>query len=137
MFARVTGRTFLFLGKEIESERVFKSFRHAPRLIIMRKIYTAILLLMIAFYCSFPVIRSPNSTFAIWTSLVPFFSPLVMPVRMAINMPPLWQIAVSILLEVVTILSLTWLAAKTYRIGILMYGKRATIPEVLRWLRQS
>lgn len=96
-----------------------------------------ILLLLVGFYCAFPVIRSPNSDFSVWVSILPFVSPIVMPIRMAIQMPPFWQIGLSILASLVTIIALTWLAAKVYRIGMLMYGKRATIPEVFRWIREQ
>ena len=98
--------------------------------------FPPMLLLIIGFYCAFPVIRSPNSEFAVWISLVPFFSPIVMPVRMAIQMPPLWQIMLAILISLATIVCLIWIAARAYRIGMLMTGKKATIPEVWRWIWQ-
>lgn len=94
-------------------------------------------LLVTAYMLIFPVIRSPNSSFAFWISLVPFFSPIVMPVRIVTQTPPFWQIALSMLIGVGAVILLIWLAARIYRIGMLMYGKRASIPEVLRWVRQS
>jgi ABC-2 type transport system permease protein len=94
-------------------------------------------LLIIGFYLAFPVIRSPNSSFSFWVSMVPFFSPITMPVRIITQTPPFWQIALSILIAVGTVVFLVWLAARIYRIGMLMYGKRATIPEVMRWIRQA
>ncbi|MEP6925713.1 MAG: ABC transporter permease [Pyrinomonadaceae bacterium] len=96
-----------------------------------------VLMLLGGFYSVFPVIRSPNSDFSVWISLLPFLSPIVMPVRMGMNMPPFWQISVSVLLSLLTIIALVWVAARAYRIGMLMYGKKATIPEVFRWIRQS
>ncbi|HEX8747606.1 MAG TPA: ABC transporter permease [Pyrinomonadaceae bacterium] len=96
-----------------------------------------IFLLMIGFYLSFAVMRSPNSSFAFWASMVPFWSPITMMVRIVTQQPPFWEIALSIAIGVVTILLLLWLAARVYRIGMLMYGKRASIPEVIRWVRQS
>jgi ABC-2 type transport system permease protein len=98
--------------------------------------FPPILLLMIGFYCSFPVIRNPDSDFAVWTSVLPFLSPIVMPVRMFVQMPPLWQILLSFFLSLLTIFVLTWVAARAYRIGMLMNGKKATIPELIRWIRQ-
>ena len=95
-----------------------------------------IFLLMIGIYISFPVIRSPNSAFAFWVSMVPFFSPITMLVRIVTETPPFWQIALSFLIGVGTVVLLVWLAARIYRTGMLMYGKRASIPEVLRWVRQ-
>lgn len=93
--------------------------------------------LLISFYCTFPILRSPNSDFSTWMSIAPFMSALLMPVRMSVNMPPFWQVGLSVLLSLITIVGLTWLAARVYRIGMLMTGKKATIPEVWRWIRQS
>ncbi len=94
-------------------------------------------LLASAIYMSFPVIRSPNSGFAFWVSMIPFFSPVTMLVRIVTETPPLWQIALSLAIGGATVVALVWLAARIYRTGMLMHGKRATIPEILRWVRQS
>ncbi|HEV2864597.1 MAG TPA: ABC transporter permease [Pyrinomonadaceae bacterium] len=91
---------------------------------------------VLAIYLAFPVIRSPSSSFSVWVSMVPFFSPVTMLVRIVTERPPLWQIALSLFLGVATIVLMVWLAARIYRTGMLMYGKRATIPEILRWVRQ-
>jgi ABC-2 type transport system permease protein len=96
-----------------------------------------IFLLMAGLYLAFPVMRSPNSSFATWLSFVPFFSPIVMVVRVVTQTPPFWQIALSLLIGIVTVLLLLWVAARVYRVGMLMYGKKATIPEMLRWVRQT
>lgn len=95
-----------------------------------------ILLLVVGFYLAFPVIRSPDSSFAFWVSMFPFFSPITMLVRIVTQTPPFWQIALSLVIGFGTVVLLTWLASRIYRIGMLMYGKRATIPEVWRWVRQ-
>ena len=94
-------------------------------------------LLITGFYLAFPVIRSPGSPLAFWVSMVPFFSPITMIVRIVTQTPPLWQIMLSLGIGFATVVLLMWLAARIYRIGMLMYGKRATIPEVLRWVRQA
>ena len=96
-----------------------------------------VFLLMAGLYLAFPVIRSPSSSFAVWVSLVPFFSPITMLVRIVSQTPPFWQIALSLLLGAITVVLLLWLASRIYRIGMLMYGKKASIPEVARWVRQS
>jgi len=96
-----------------------------------------IFLLMAGLYLAFPVIRAPNSSFAFWVSMVPFFSPITMMVRIVSQTPPFWQIALSLLIGFGTVVLLLWLASRIYRVGMLMYGKRATIPEVLRWIRQA
>jgi len=96
-----------------------------------------VFMLMAGLYMAFPVIRAPNSSFAFWVSLVPFFSPITMMVRIISQTPPFWQIATALVIGFVTVVLLLWLAARIYRIGMLMYGKRATIPEVVRWVKQS
>lgn len=95
-----------------------------------------VMILLVGFLSMFAVIRDPNSTFSFWMSIAPFLSPIIMPVRIVIETPPFWQIALAIVLNILTIVVLVWAAAKVYRIGMLMYGKRATIPEVWRWIRQ-
>jgi ABC-2 type transport system permease protein len=95
-----------------------------------------VFLLIIGFYLVFPIMRSPNSTFATLISLVPFFSPILMPVRLVTEAPPAWETLLSLLLSGACAVGLVWVAARVYRVGILMYGKRATIPEVWRWIRQ-
>ncbi|MBA3335255.1 MAG: ABC transporter permease [Acidobacteria bacterium] len=96
-----------------------------------------VFILIIGFYLSFAVIRDPNSNVSFWVSIAPFFAPIVMPVRILAETPPFWQIALAILLNSLAIAGLVWLAARVYRVGMLMYGKRATIPEVWKWIRQS
>ncbi|HLM58953.1 MAG TPA: ABC transporter permease [Pyrinomonadaceae bacterium] len=91
---------------------------------------------VLAIYLAFPVIRSPSSSFSVWVSMVPFFSPVTMLVRIVTERPPFWQVALSLFLGVATIALMIWFAARIYRTGMLMYGKRATIPEILRWVRQ-
>ncbi len=83
------------------------------------------------------VMQDPNSTASTLLSLFPFFSPILMFMRISFQTPPAWQIILSIVLLLGTILALMMLAAKVYRVGVLMYGKRPTIPEVVRWLRYS
>lgn len=96
-----------------------------------------IFLIMAGYYLMFPVVRAPNSPLAFWVSMIPFFSPITMLVRIVSQTPPFWQIALSLLIGFGTVVLLIWLASRIYRIGMLMYGKRATIPEVVRWVRQA
>jgi ABC-2 type transport system permease protein len=83
------------------------------------------------------VLANPNSPSSLALSLVPFFSPTLMMLRIAVSNPPLWQVLLSMGIMVASILACTWLAAKIYRVGILMYGKRPSIAELGRWLRYS
>jgi ABC-2 type transport system permease protein len=96
-----------------------------------------IFLIMAGYYLMFPVVRSPDSPLAFWVSMIPFFSPITMLVRIVSQTPPFWQIALSLIIGFGTVVLLIWLASRIYRIGMLMYGKRATIPEVVRWVRQA
>lgn len=94
-------------------------------------------LLMVGFFLSFTVIRSPSSPFSFWVSLIPFFSPITMLVRIVTETPPFWQIALSLAIGYASVVGLVWLAARVYRTGMLMYGKRASLAEALRWMRQA
>ena len=96
-----------------------------------------VMFLVAGLYMCFAVIRDPNSSLSFWVSIAPFLAPITMPVRIMAETPPFWQIALSILINGATIALLVWLAARVYRVGMLMYGKRATIPEVWKWIRQS
>lgn len=100
-------------------------------------VLVTVIILMAGLYSVIPIVRDPNSTFSVIVSFVPFISPISMPVRIFTETPPFWQIAISLLLNVLTTCAFVWAAARVYRVGMLMYGKRATIPEVWRWIRQG
>lgn len=87
---------------------------------------------------SFPaVLEAPEGPLAVTLSMIPGMSPLVMFLRIVVLTPPLWQILLSIALLVLGILAVVWIAARVYRVGILMYGKRPTFPEIVRWVRHG
>ena len=96
-----------------------------------------ILILVISFYLFFPVSRSPDSPFSFWVSMIPFSAPVAMLVRIVTQTPPFWQIALSLLIGFSSVLLIMWIASRVYRVGMLMYGKRASIPEAWRWARQA
>lgn len=96
-----------------------------------------VLMLVAGFYLSFSIMRNPNSPLAFWASMFPFFAPITMLARIVTETPPLWQIALSLGIGVATAVGLIWVASRIYRVGMLMTGKKASIPEVWRWLRQS
>jgi ABC-2 type transport system permease protein len=83
------------------------------------------------------VINDSNSVWSIAASLFPPCAPIIMFLRMGSQVPPFWQFAVSIGLMILSIWAVLWISARLYRIGILMYGKRATLPEIMRWIRYS
>jgi len=99
--------------------------------------FIILLPLIISVFMMGPVMRAPDAPIAVWTSMVPFFSPVLMYLRIAVQTPPLWQIALSLLLLVATIAGFLFLCARIYRIGILMYGKRPTLPEIVKWLQYA
>ena len=96
-----------------------------------------ILILVVSFYLFWPVSRSPDSPFSFWVSMIPFSAPVAMLVRIVTQTPPFWQIALSLLIGFSTVFVIMWVASRIYRVGMLMYGKRASIPEAIRWARQA
>ena len=80
-------------------------------------------------------VANPNSFGATVLSLIPIFTPMVMFMRISVLTPPLWQILLSLVLMSGTIYLFFRAAAKVFRIGTLMYGKRPTVREIWRWAR--
>ncbi len=96
-----------------------------------------IMLIIVPIMFLMPVSDDPASTLSIVLSMVPFFAPILMPVRMAVLQIPFWQFGLTILLMILTFVVLIWLSARIYRTGILMYGKKATFRELLKWMREK
>ena len=90
--------------------------------------------LLVAFFSTFYIPNNPDGSLAVWLSMIPFTSPISMMVRIPFGVP-IWQIVVSVLLLAGTFVLMTWLAAKIYRTGILMYGKKLTYKEIFKWLK--
>ena len=90
--------------------------------------------LLIAFLSAIYIVNNPDSSLAIWLSMIPFTSPVVMMVRIPFGIP-IWQVVVSAVLLAGTFVGMTWVAAKIYRTGILMYGKKLTYKEIFKWLK--
>lgn len=93
------------------------------------------LLIILPFILMFQLFRVPDSTLSVLLSHVPFFSPILMFMRVNVLMPPLWEILLNILLMCATILLVTLIGGKIYRVGILMYGKRPTLRQLWQWTR--
>jgi len=85
----------------------------------------------------FPVMNNPNGSVAVFASLFPLTAPMMMFLRTTIADPPTWQVMLSILILIISAVAIAWIAGRIYRVGILMYGKKPTIPEILRWVRYS
>jgi len=96
-----------------------------------------VMLLVVPILVGLSVVRAPSSTLAVVMSHVPFFSPIVMFMRVQLLMPPSWEILVNIGALLATITGVVWISSRVFRVGILMTGKRATIPEIVRWLKAS
>ena len=90
--------------------------------------------LILAIVCSTAIANAPNSSLSIWLSMIPFTSPVAMMLRIPYGVP-YWQIGVSIAILVLTFIVFTWLAAKIYRTGILMYGKKVSWKELIKWIK--
>jgi len=90
--------------------------------------------LMIAIYVGFSVIENPHGSIAVGFSLFPLTSPIVMLMRIPFGVP-WWQLLVSMFLLIITFIGIVWFAAKIYRVGILMYGKKPTYKELYKWLK--
>jgi len=85
----------------------------------------------------FRVVTDPDGPISVFMSFVPFCTPLIMYTRIIVHQPPVWQIALSIVLLIATIYVILWIASRIYRVGVLMYGKKPNLPEILRWLKYT
>jgi ABC-2 type transport system permease protein len=97
----------------------------------------AMMFVIIPVMVMYPVINDPNSRMATILSLIPMFTPLLMPLRIAIEMPPAWQLALAYVLTIGFVIGMVWICARIYRVGILMYGKKPTFAEIWKWTRYA
>jgi ABC-2 type transport system permease protein len=95
------------------------------------------MLLVVSLMTMFAVLQDPGGELAWWASMIPFSSPIVMPIRVAASEVPAGQLALSVTAAIGGSLVVIWGSARIYRVGILMYGKRPGLRELLRWARQS
>ena len=82
--------------------------------------------------CVTILFRAPDSPLAVWLSIIPFTAPVAMMLRLPFGVPP-WQLALSMSLMVIAFVCVTYVAARIYRVGILMYGKKASYKELVKW----
>ncbi|MFQ5721418.1 MAG: ABC transporter permease [Candidatus Aminicenantales bacterium] len=118
------GTFYAAIGSMVNSEK------EAQQLLFPVTMFLVIPVLLMMY-----IIRSPNSPLAVTLSLIPFFAPILMLLRICILLPSFLQVSSSILILVLTIFFMVWLTAKIYRVGILMYGKRPGLREVVKWIR--
>ncbi|MBI2951020.1 ABC transporter permease [bacterium] len=100
-------------------------------------VFPITLMLVVPMMTMGAVIRQPDSGLSVALSLIPFFSPITMFIRINLLTPPAYQIALSILLLLLATLLTIRLTARVFRVGVLMYGKRPTLPEIVRWMRTA
>jgi ABC-2 type transport system permease protein len=99
--------------------------------------FPVMLLVIIPILFVMQVIQSPNSAMSVGLSLFPFFSPMLMFARVSVGAAPAWQVLLSFALMALTVVAVAWVAGRIYKVGILMAGKRPTLPELWRWVREA
>lgn len=99
--------------------------------------FVVVLLLVVPVLSLMPVLNAPAATTSVALSLVPFFAPVLLYPRVAAGAAAGWQVGVAIALLVVAVLGVSWVAGRIYRVGILMQGKRPTLPELWKWVREA
>jgi ABC-2 type transport system permease protein len=96
-----------------------------------------VFILLVPWFLLMPILSNPDSTLSVVLSLVPIYTPMTMFIRIVVSEPPAWQVALSLVLSVATIAFLLKATAKVFRAGLLATGKRPTIPELWRWLKEA
>jgi ABC-2 type transport system permease protein len=118
------GTMYAGIGSMVNNEK------EAQQLVMPVTMFLVVPIMLMTF-----VIRSPDSSLSVVLSLIPFFSPILMLLRISVLLPPFTQIAASIVLLIFTTVLMIWISAKIYRVGILMYGKRPNLSEIIKWMR--
>jgi ABC-2 type transport system permease protein len=118
------GTMYSGIGSMVNNEK------EAQQLVMPVTVFLIVPIMLMMF-----VVRSPDSSVSVVLSLIPFFSPILMLLRICILLPPFSQIAASIVLLILSTILMIWLSAKIYRVGILMYGKRPNLSEIAKWMR--
>ena len=93
--------------------------------------------LMLGLFIMLHTFQHPSSGLSFWASIIPFTSPMVMLARLPFGVVPGWQLALSIALLLLTFILVTYISARIYRVGILMYGKKATFKDLYKWMKSK
>lgn len=117
---------FAILGAVVSSEKDAQQF-----------MFPIIMIFMIPIMIQIMIMNNPNALIVKLLSIIPPFSLSIMIARLRVIPPATWEVALSVALLILATLGVAWLAARIFRVGILMYGKRATLPEVMKWIRQK
>jgi ABC-2 type transport system permease protein len=131
----VGGFLFYFLFGYLLYSSLFAAIGSAVENTAEAQQFTFIVMLpiILAFVMAQFTMQEPDSTIAFWASMIPFTSPINMMVRLPYGVP-MWELATSMVLLVLGFLGCSWLSARIYRVGILMYGKKITVKEMAKWL---
>src|SRR5204863_9009279 len=113
---------FAAVGSAVDSETETQQFMFP---ITLPLLFTYLLAVSVLF-------RAPDSPLAVWLSIIPFTAPVAMMVRLPFD-PPVWQLALSMFMMILGFLFTTYIAARIYRVGILMYGNKASFKELDKW----
>ncbi len=116
---------FAAIGASVDNEADTSQFMMPITIIVLFALYAGI-------YSA----ENPDGPLAFWCSMIPFTSPMVMMVRVPFDVP-MWQLGLSLGLLALTIVGTVWLSAKIYRVGILMYGKKPTVKEIIKWIKYN
>ena len=127
MFLLIYGSMVMQSVIEEKNNRVLEVMVSSVRMPITLPIILALLMM-------FVVIKDPNSQLAFWFSIIPFTSPIVMMARIPYDIP-LWEVALSLVVLYASFVGMVWFAAKIYRVGIFMYGKKPSLKELFKWIR--
>ena len=118
------GSLFAMIGSAVDSETDTQQL-----------ILPIMLPLIFSYWVSVMIIGNPDSSTAVVFSHIPFSSPIIMLQRVATGTVAFWEVIVSLLILIGTFLAMVWLAGKVYRVGILMYGKKVSWKEIIKWMR--
>ena len=117
---------FAAVGSMVNSEQEAQQLQF----IVMLPLIISMIMMMM-------VIKNPNDPIVVVMSMVPFCAPMLMYLRTVVEQPPIWQIALSMALCAATIVAMVWVCGRIYRVGILMYGKKPTLPEIIKWIKYA
>jgi ABC-2 type transport system permease protein len=123
---------FLYAGLYAALAAPFNTEQEAQQLVMIPG-----MMLILASTMWFFAFNTPDGTLSRVLSLFPFTAPLLMFMRISVQPPPAWEIGLSIVILLLTIWAVAWFAGRVYRVGILMYGKKPTLPEIIRWARAA
>jgi ABC-2 type transport system permease protein len=117
---------FAAVGAMVNSEQEAQQLQF---FVMLPLIFSTVMMMM--------VIKTPNDPIVVAMSMFPFCAPILMYLRIVVQQPPFWQIATCIAILLFSIWGVLFLCARIYRVGILMYGKKPTLPEIVKWIKYA